>query len=87
MRLAKDFLSKFHNLTPPNDAVRRAVAKTVRAIAGIDVTTEQVSVTRGVAFIACSSVAKSALRSQRIDILSELYREMPKARDSVRDIR
>ncbi len=87
MKSAKDFLSKFQNLTPPNDAIRKAVAEAVRGIAGVPVERKDVAVSRGVAYITCSSVAKSAIRAVRADLLEELYRTLPKARDSVRDLR
>ena len=87
MKLAGDFLSKFKSLTPPDDAVRVQVAKTVKMVAGIPVTKESITISRGVAFVECSSVAKSALRAVRGEVLKELFIEMPKARDTVRDIR
>ncbi len=87
MKKINSLLSKFQNITPPDDAVRRAVAKSVFTIAGVKVKREDVTIQRGVAFIKCSSVAKSVIRSSRSAILSELALELPKARDSVRDIR
>ncbi|MDO8523851.1 MAG: hypothetical protein Q7R74_01330 [bacterium] len=87
MKSAGDFLSKFKSLTPPNDAVRKAVAKAVRAIAGVPVGEEAVTIARGVAFVECSSVAKSTIRSARGAILKELFLDLPKSRDIVRDIR
>lgn len=87
MRLAKDFLSRFKALTPPDDAVRRAVATAVSSVAGVPITKKEVSVAHGVAFIKASSVAKSAVRAHRGEILAELFRELPKARESVRDVR
>ena len=87
MKLAKDFLSRFQSLTPPDDSVRVALAKTVHTIAGVPVGKKDITLSRGVAFINCSSVAKSALRAVRADILKELYLELPKAREVVRDVR
>lgn len=87
MKLAKDFLSKFQSLTPPDDSVRVALVKIVHGTAGVPVAKKDVTLSRGVAFINCSSVAKSALRAVRGDILKELYTELPKARETVRDIR
>jgi hypothetical protein len=87
MKLAKDFLSKFQNLTPPDDAVRKAVAETIRSVVGAPIARADVTIRNGIAFVQCSSVAKSAIRVQRGKVLEELYREMPKARELVRDVR
>jgi hypothetical protein len=87
MKLAGDFLSKFQNLTPPDEAVRSLLVKTIQAITGIPVSKKNVSLSRGTAFIDCSSVAKSLLRVHRGEVLKELYLELPKARETVRDIR
>ncbi len=87
MKPAGDFLSKFKSLTPPDDAIRRAVAQAVRSVAGVPIQKDAVTITRGIAFVECSSVAKSAIRAARGDILAELFLELPKARDTVRDIR
>jgi hypothetical protein len=87
MKRAKDFLSKFKDLAPPNDAVQKAVAEAVNRIAGVPISRSDVSLTRGIAFVSCSSVAKSAIRAHLIDILTELYQSLPKARELVRDIR
>jgi len=87
MKLAKDFLSRFQNLTPPDEALKSALAKAVQAIAGVPVTKKDVTFANGIAFIDCSSIAKSTIRINRAEILKELYTELPKARDAVRDIR
>jgi hypothetical protein len=87
MKLVGDFLSRFKSLTPPDDAVRVLLAKTITSIAGVPLTKDAVSLSRGTAFLECSSVAKSAIRAYRGEILKELYIEMPKAREVVRDIR
>jgi hypothetical protein len=87
MKLAKDFLARFQSLTPPDEAVRAAVAKIVHRVAGVPASKKDITLSRGVAFVDCSSVAKSALRMSRGEILSELYLELPKARETVRDVR
>ena len=87
MKRAQDFLSRFQNLTPPDDALRSAVAKAVHAAAGVPATKKDVTLANGIAFIDCSSVAKSAIRVSRGEILKELFAELPKARDTIRDIR
>lgn len=87
MKLAKDFLAKFQTLTPPDESVKGAVAEIVHRIAGVPATKKDITISRGVAFVNCSSVAKSAIRSVRGEILKELYSELPKARETVRDLR
>jgi|CXWL01.1.fsa_nt_gi hypothetical protein len=87
MKKINSLLSRFQNITPPNDAIRRAVAKAISDIAGVKIKREDVTLQRGVAFIKCSSVAKSVIRSSRSAILSEIVRELPSARDTVRDLR
>lgn len=87
MKLVGDFLSRFRNLTPPDEAVREALARIARSVAGVPITKKEVSLSRGAAFIDCSSVAKSLLRVHRGEILRELYGELPKSREVVRDIR
>lgn len=87
MKFAGDFLSKFQKLTPPNDAVRRAVARAVSAILGTEVSKERVRVHNGVAFVEVSSVARTKLRIERQAVLELLYEYLPKARTLVRDVR
>lgn len=87
MKLAGDFLSKFKSLTPPDDAIKRAVAEAVHNVVGIPAKKKDVTLANGIAFIDCSSVAKSALRTRRSEILKELFEALPKAREEVRDIR
>ncbi len=87
MKLASDFLSKFKNLTPPDDAVRKAIADSILRIAGVLLTKEQVSLSRGIAFLKCSSIKKSAIRVLRAAVFEDLYARLPKAREVVRDIR
>jgi hypothetical protein len=87
MKSAGDFLSKFKNLTPPDDAVRKAVVVSVRRVAGVTLAQADITLSRGVAFVKCSSVAKSAIRVLLKDIFEDLYTSMPKARETVRDIR
>lgn len=87
MKKAGDFLARFKSLTPPDDAIRRAVAEAVAAVAGVPATKKDVTVVRGVAFVKTSSIAKSAIRARRAEVLTYLHRELPSARDSVRDVR
>ncbi|MES2134728.1 MAG: hypothetical protein V4449_00605 [Patescibacteria group bacterium] len=87
MKLVNDFLARFQNLTPPDDAIRRAVASSVSFIAKVPVKKEDISISNNVAFVKCSSIAKSAIQVARGAILAELFQEIPKARNIVRDIR
>ncbi|MEK9177107.1 MAG: hypothetical protein AAB923_02305 [Patescibacteria group bacterium] len=87
MKPAHTFLSKFKSLTPPDDAMRRAVAEAVSLVAGVPVKKKDITISRGIAFVKMSSVAKSALRVRRGEVLAYIFRELPKARDSIRDIR
>ncbi len=87
MKLVADFLSRFQHLTPPDEALRKAVAVTVLAVANVPIKKEDVSIANGVAFIRCSSIARSAIRTKRGMILTELFKELPNARDTLRDVR
>lgn len=87
MKLAKYFLEKFHALQPPDDSLRRVIAEAVRSVAGVPVTVKDISISHGVAFVRSSSVAKSAIRTQRVEILDQIFSTLPKARDSIRDVR
>lgn len=87
MRSAGDFLSKFQKLTPPDDALRRAVASAVTKVLGKEVSKGQVKIQNGVAFIDVSSIAKNKIRLERRAILDLLFEKIPKAADKVRDIR
>lgn len=87
MKSAGDFLSRFQKLTPPNDALRRAVARAASAVLGTPVSKEKVRMQNHVAFIDLSSVAKHKLRIERTALLNLIYDELPKARDLVRDVR
>lgn len=87
MKSAGDFLSKFQKLTPPNDALRRAVARVVSEVLGTTVPKEKVRIQNQVAFIDISSVAKHKLRLERRTLLDLLYEALPKAKNLVRDVR
>jgi hypothetical protein len=87
MKQAGSFLARFNNLTPPDDAVRRAVADAIKNIAGVPVTRSQVKVTRGIAYVTCSSVAKNTIRRFKVEIFAEVSKLIPKARQHLHDIR
>ena len=87
MKRAGDFLAKFNKLTPPNDALRSAVVKAVSSIVGATITKSAIRIHNGTAFIECSSVLKNKIRIDRRAILDDIHERIPKARESVRDIR
>lgn len=87
MKSAGDFLSKFQKMTPPNDALRRAVAKAASEILGAPVAKDKVRVHNHIAYVDVSSVAKHKLRLERKELLELIHESLPKARDLVRDVR
>lgn len=87
MKSIGDFLARFNALTPPDDAVKKAVAGAVSEALKVPVSPRAVQVAHGVAFISGSSVMKSAIAVQRGTILATLYEALPKARETVRDVR
>ena len=87
MKLASDFLSRFLKLTPPNDALRRAVSSAVTQVIGAEVPKGAVRIHNGVAFVEVSSVAKNKIRLERRAILDLVYEKLPSAAGLVRDIR
>lgn len=87
MKHAADFLSKFKNLTPPDEAVRSEIAKAVKVVAGVPVGKKDIALARGIAFVDCSSVAKNTIRLRRAEILDEVFHALPQARETVRDVR
>ncbi len=87
MHRLSDFLSRFRGMTPPDDALKKALARAVQASVGAPVNIKDISLSNGIAFIRVSSVAKNAIRLARGKILNELVAEYPKARGLVRDIR
>lgn len=87
MKLASDFLSRFQKLTPPNDVLRRAVAKAASVILDTTIPKEKVSIRQQTAFIDVPSVQKHKLRLERNELLSLVYESLPKAKNLVRDVR
>ncbi len=81
------FLARFKDLTPPQDAVKTAVANAIREVADIEVSKKQIQIAHGTAFIAVSSLAKSVIATSKAAVLTELYERLPKAREVVRDVR
>ena len=87
MQRLSDFLSRFKGITPPDDALKKALAKAVASASGVPVSHKDISLSNGIAFVRASSVAKNAIRLSRGKILGELFIEYPKAQGLVRDIR
>lgn len=87
MKLVGDFLKRFQTLTPPNDSVKSAVAEVVGRVVGAKISKSQVRVQNETAFVSGSSIFKNNLRVKRGEILEALYEELPKSRDTIRDVR
>ena len=87
MKKVQGFLDKFQKLTPPQDAIRGAVATAASAVLGTPVSKDKVRVQNGIAFVTLSSVAKNKLRLGRETFFTLLYERLPKARVLVRDVR
>ncbi len=87
MKQANSFLAKFDKLTPPNDAVRKAVALAVYAVLGTKLTKTDVRVQCAVAFVNCSSIVKNKIRISRKEILELALERLPKGKETIRDIR
>ena len=87
MKPAKDFLSRFKNFTPPHDAVKKAIADSILAIADVPLEKKNISISHGVAFIETSSIAKNTIRMHRGKILEYIFLNIPQARTVIRDIR
>lgn len=87
MKLVGDFLSRFQNLTPPNDSLKQAISETVKTTLNIQCPKENISISNGVAYLKISSVAKNTIRVNRGRVLEYLFERLPKARDTIRDVR
>lgn len=87
MKNISAFFDRFARLTPPNESVRVAVALAAREVTGARIEKKDVSIVRGVAHISTASVVKNTIALHRAQILERVYEEVPKARNTVRDIR
>jgi len=74
-------------LTPPNDAVKGAIAEAATQILNTPISKKSVRIQNNTAFITGSSIMKNSLQVNRGQILQRLYENLPKARDSIRDVR
>jgi hypothetical protein len=87
MKKISGFLERFSKLTPPDDAVKRELAAAISEALHTAVSKKAIQIAHGVAFVAGSSVMKSAIAINRGKILQSLYDALPKSRESVRDVR
>lgn len=87
MKLVGDFLARFKSLAPPNDSLRGAISQSLEQALEIRCPKEKISIVNGVAHVKVSSVAKNMIHVHRSKVLEILFEKIPKARDSVRDIR
>lgn len=87
MRLIGNFLARFKDLTPPHDSIKEALSRTLEETVGVPCTKDRVSIQNGVAHIRVSSVAKNTIQINRSHILERLFERLPKARDTIRDVR
>lgn len=87
MKLIGDFLARFNKLTPPDDAVKSAVVAAVQEATNITLSKKAIRIQNETVFVAGSSVMKNTLKIHRGKILEAIYEDLPKSRDSVRDIR
>lgn len=78
MKPVGNFLSRFQKLTPPDGAIRKAVADAITDITRVPLSQKNVSIKNGIAFISASSIAKNAIRMRRIEILSQVSRVLPR---------
>ncbi|MFQ5540631.1 MAG: hypothetical protein ACE5F4_00030 [Candidatus Paceibacteria bacterium] len=87
MKLVGDFLSKFKNIKPPDDTLKRALMLALEETLDIHCTPDRISIANGIAYIKTSSVAKNMIQINRSVVLKNLFDRFPRARDTVRDVR
>lgn len=87
MKLVGDFLKRFQSLEPPHDSVKGVVAEVVSRVTGNTISKKSVRVQHGTAFVSGSSIFKNVIRTKRGEILEQLYETLPRARESIRDVR
>jgi len=87
MKRIGDFLTRFQNLTPPDDAVKKAVVDVVADELGVSIAKKDVYIKQNVAHVKTTSIIKNTLALNRGRILSALYTKLPKLKDTIRDVR
>ena len=87
MKLIGDFLARFNTLTPPDDALKGAVADAVRQVLGTQISKKAIRIQNDTAYVTGSSVMKNTLQVRRGEVLNALYEALPKSRDTIRDVR
>ena len=87
MKLVGYFLDKFQSLTPPDGALKKSISTALHDVVGVTVPVKNISIQNGVAFVKTSSIVKSTIHLSRGKILESIFTELPKARDSLRDVR
>ena len=86
MKRANDFLKKFQSLTPPHDALKKAIVNAAR-VYGVNLSKGQVKMHNATAYIEAPSIIKNKIRIHRGDILRHIHTELPKSSFLIRDIR
>lgn len=87
MKNITTFFDRFKDLTPPNDSIKTVVADALYEVLGARVDKKNISVFRGVAHVRAPSVLKSTIAIRRGEVLESIYRALPKARETLRDVR
>lgn len=87
MKLVGDFLERFNKLSPPNDSLKSELVKSLKETLDIYCSKEKISIQNGVAFVRVSSVVKNTIQINRNIVLRNLFERVPRAKDTIRDIR
>ncbi len=87
MKRVSDFFERFKNLTPPTGALKKAIVHALTDVAHYTTTPDKISIQHDIAFIHTSSIIKQQIRIHRSQILDYIFREIPKARETLRDVR
>ena len=87
MKKISDFFERFKQFAPPHGALKKVLTNALHDCSGIIVSSKNISIQNSVAFINVSSVAKNVIHINRGKILKQVFDELPKAREMIRDIR
>lgn len=87
MKNIASFFDRFKELAPPNDSVKSAVVDAVYEVVGARLDKKSISIFRGVAHVRAPSVLKNTIALNRGKVLERIYSDVPKARDTLRDVR